>query len=68
MKQIYPPAFKFSYTVTDASGRVVKQGTENIRDLDFQMKLTINTDDPLRYEKADLDDWAHSALGSLKKG
>jgi hypothetical protein len=67
IKDIYPPAFKFSYAVTDASGRVVKQGSEDIRDLNFQMRLTPDTSDTLRYEKDILDDWARSTLGGLRK-
>jgi hypothetical protein len=67
IKDIYPPAFKFSYAVTDPSGRVVKQGSEDIRDLNFQMRVTIDTTDTLRYEKDILDDWARSTLRDLKK-
>jgi hypothetical protein len=67
VKPIYPPAFKFSYAVTDPSGRVVKQGSEDIRDLDFQMRSTLDASDSLRYEKDILDDWARSTLRDLKK-
>jgi hypothetical protein len=66
VKDIYPPAFKFTYTVTDAAGKVVKSGTENIRDGAFQYRLTIDNSDHLRYEKAVLSDWSHSALRGLK--
>ncbi len=67
VKAIYPPAFKFTYTVTDPSGRVVRQGSEDIRDLSFQMRVTIDLSDPLRYEKDILDDWARSKLRGLSK-
>jgi hypothetical protein len=67
VKAIYPPAFKFSYVVTDPSGRVIKQGSEDIRDLNFQLRVTIDTTDTLRYEKDILDDWARSTLRDLKK-
>jgi hypothetical protein len=68
VKDIYPPSFKFSYSVTDTSGKVVKQGTEEIRDLDFQTRFTVgDNSDPLRYEKATLDDWARSTLAGLRK-
>jgi hypothetical protein len=66
VKSIYPPAFKFTYVVTDPSGRVVKQGAENIRDLTFQNRLTIDNSDPLRYEKDILDEWTRSNLRNLK--
>jgi hypothetical protein len=68
VKAIYPPAFKFSYSVTDASGRVVKQGTEDIRDINFQTRVTLDTNDSLRYEKDILDDWARSTLRDLRRG
>jgi hypothetical protein len=67
VKDIYPPSFKFTYSVTDPSGRVVKSGTEDIVDLNFQMRVTLDTTDPLRYEKQILDDWANGALRDLKK-
>jgi len=67
VKAIYPPAFKFSYTVTDASGRVVLQGTESRRDMAFDTQLTPDPSDPLRYEKAMLDDWVRSKLRELNK-
>jgi hypothetical protein len=67
VKDIYPPAFKFTYEVTDASGKVVKQGAEDIRDMTFMMRMVIDTSDPLRYEKDILSDWARSNLRDLKK-
>jgi hypothetical protein len=67
IKDIYPPSFKFTYSVTDPSGRVVKSGAEDITDLAFQLRTVIDTSDPLRYEKQILDDWATGALRGLKK-
>jgi hypothetical protein len=67
IKDIYPPSFKFTYSVTDPAGRVVKSGKESIQDLDFQMRVTLDTSDPLRYEKQILDDWASGTLRDLKK-
>jgi hypothetical protein len=67
VKSIYPPAFKFTYSVTDASGKVIREGSENIRDLNFQMRLTIDASDPLRYEKDILDEWARTKLRDLPK-
>jgi hypothetical protein len=68
VKDIYPPAFKFSYSVTDASGKVLKQGSENIRDLNFQSRLVLDTSDTLRYEKDILKDWVRANLKGLKQG
>jgi hypothetical protein len=66
VKSIYPPAFKFTYSVMDASGRVVKQGTENIRDMTFDTRITLDRSDPLHYEKDILSDWIRSNLRNLK--
>ena len=62
MKDIYPPSFKFTYALTDGSGRVLKQGSEDIRDMNFQLRVLIDTSDPLRYEKDILTDWMRSTL------
>jgi len=68
IKNIYPPYFRFSYTVTDPKGRVVKEGKEDLRDLDFMTTgLQYPTDDALHYEKDVLDDWAHTTLRDIKK-
>jgi hypothetical protein len=62
VKDIYPPRFSFSYTWTDASGRVIKSGKENLVDMAFQMRLSINQSDPLHYEKDMLKDWMDRKL------
>jgi len=67
VRSIYPPEFKFTYTVTDASGKVVREGSEDIRDLTFQWRVTLDSMDPLRYEKDILDEWARSKLRNLAK-
>jgi DUF3016 family protein len=66
VKAIYPPAFKFTYSVTDPSGKVVREGSEDIRDMNFQFRVTIDASDPLHYEKDILDDWARAKLKGLK--
>jgi hypothetical protein len=60
----YPPDFKFTYTVTDASGAVVRQGTDHIRDLDYTTRVLTPPDNtlPLPYEKAALRDWIRDNL------
>lgn len=68
VKQVYPPAFKFTYSVSDPAGRVVKEGSEDIRDINFQMRVVIDTSDPLRYEKDILGDWVRSNLRGIRKG
>ena len=66
VKSIYPPRFKFSYKITDASGKIVKEGKEDLRDLAFDMRLTIDRQDPLRFEKDILKDWISEATRAPK--
>jgi hypothetical protein len=57
VKSIYPPRLKFSYKITDVAGNTLKEGKEDLRDLAFEMRLTSDRQDPLRYEKDMLRDW-----------
>ena len=66
VKSIYPPRFKFSYKITDAAGKIVKEGKEDLRDLAFDMRLTIDRQDPLRFEKDILKDWISEATRAPK--
>jgi hypothetical protein len=66
VKSVYPPAFKFTYSVTAADGRVLAHGNENIRDLGFDLRPVFDPSDALHFEKAFLDDWIHSNLHGLK--
>jgi hypothetical protein len=66
IKPIYPPDFKFTYVLTDIAGRVVRQGQENIRDLGFDLRSTLDNQDPLRYEKSILADWMRSRMREVR--
>ena len=66
IKDIYPPAFQFSFEVMDANGKVIKQGKEDMRDMGFQYRATLDESDPLRYEKSFLDDWLRYNLPRTK--
>jgi len=58
IKRIDIPRIKFSYTLTDANGKVLKQADEDIKDMAFQDRTnTFFHDDPLRYEKNMIRDW-----------
>ncbi|MCB1588186.1 MAG: DUF3016 domain-containing protein [Xanthomonadales bacterium] len=62
IKSIYPPRLQFRYRLTDASGRVLSEGEENLRDLGFDVHAITRNSDPLRYEKRMLERWAEQAL------
>jgi len=66
VKDIYPPRFAFTWSLTDASGRVINSGQENLTDLDFMQRLTIDTTDRLHYDKAVLNDWMEHKLQGVK--
>jgi hypothetical protein len=66
VKDIYPPRFKFTYALTDATGRVVRSGREDITDMFFQNRITLDNLDPLRYEKQILQDWMRRRLRDAK--
>jgi hypothetical protein len=67
VKEIYPPRVNLSFKLMDASGAVVKEGERQLRDLNFQMSATpAFSNDPLRYEKALLDNWLRSELPKTK--
>jgi hypothetical protein len=57
IKDLYPPRIDLSFTLTDAAGSVIKQGTRELRDPSFLQRGRLNETDPLRFEKRMLDDW-----------
>ncbi len=58
VRDLYPPRLGLEFRLVDAAGRVVRTGRRELSDLAFLMKLTGGfRDDPLRHEKALLDDW-----------
>lgn len=67
VKDVYVPRMNFTFKVTDASGAVIKSGERKLIDLGFQMNITPGfRDDPLRYEKAMLDNWLSQELAGRK--
>jgi len=57
IKDIYPPRIDLKFTLTDANGGVVREGTAKLRDPAFLQRGILNETDPLRFEKRMLDDW-----------
>jgi hypothetical protein len=58
MRDIYFPSIRFSWELKDASGTVIKSGSENIKDMGyrFSMRMFIN-DPPFNYENRLIHDW-----------
>lgn len=68
VKDIYPPRMVLTFRLTDAEGKVVKEGKRELRDLAFMMKISMSfRDDPVRHEKALLDDWIRAELPRVRK-
>jgi hypothetical protein len=58
VKSIYPPRINLTYRLTDSTGAVRSEGERQLRDQTFEWNVSpINRDDPLRYEKALLDNF-----------
>ena len=65
VRDLYPPRIDLSYTLRDASGRVVASGERRLRDVGFLHRQAGagNSGDPLRHEKRLVDDWVRDDLG-----
>jgi len=57
VKDQYPPRIDLSFTLTDAKGKVMREGSLQLKNLSFMRDAAINRQDPLRHEKKLLDDW-----------
>lgn len=66
IRDIYPPRISLAFKLTDADGNEIKHGTRELTDLMFMSKLTMNPNDPLRYEKNLLDDWLRADFTRVK--
>ncbi|MBM3855516.1 MAG: DUF3016 domain-containing protein, partial [Verrucomicrobia bacterium] len=68
VKDIYPPRLNLAFRLTDAEGQVIKQGKRELRDLAFLMKIALGfRDDPVRHEKALIDDWLRAEFPRVRK-
>jgi len=57
VRDIFPPRIDLRFALSDARGAVRREGDRTLRDLNFLLNARVNPDDPLRYEKALIDDW-----------
>lgn len=59
MRDIYPPRFTFTFTLTGANGQVLRQGKRKLIDLAYLYDLptAAGDTDPLHYDKALLGRW-----------
>jgi hypothetical protein len=67
IKDIYPPRINLEFKLTDANGKVLKEGVRKISDINFLSEINdYFPDDTLRYEKKLLDDWFYNEFGEAK--
>ncbi len=67
IKEIYPPRAHLTFKLTDASGAVLKEGERKLSDTAYLMKISLQSrTDPLRHEKALLEDWLRDEFTPTK--
>ena len=65
IKDIFIPRMTLTFKVTDASGKVIKEGERKLTDLNFMSNLSIiGRSEPLFYDKALLSDWVRTEFKS----
>lgn len=64
IKDIYSPRIDLRFTLRDARGNVLSEGTRSLKDMAFLRRGTLENDDPLRYEKRMLEDWLRTEFAS----
>ncbi|HWA08678.1 MAG TPA: DUF3016 domain-containing protein [Opitutaceae bacterium] len=66
IREIYPPKIDLAFKLVDPDGNETRHGTRQLTDLDFMNRLTLDHQDPLRFEKQLLDDWMRRDLPRVK--
>jgi hypothetical protein len=62
MRETEGPRIELEFRLTDAGGRVVREGRRSLVDPNYLMRSQQVSDDPLRYEKALLAAWLREEL------
>jgi hypothetical protein len=61
------PRIDLSFKLTDASGKVLKEGARHLSDSTFMMNINPDRSDRRVYEKRLLDDWLRKEFSGTKK-
>lgn len=68
IKDIYPPRIDLDFKLTGADGKVLAEGTRQLRDLSFMMTTpSIPSNDILRHEKSLLNNWLGTEFASINR-
>ena len=63
IKDHYPPRIDLDFVLRDAEGRVIAEGSRELRDMGFLSRAgSVTNNDALRYEKQLIDDWLRRDL------
>lgn len=57
IRDVYPPRIDLHFKLTDDKGMIIREGERKLRNVAFLTTAQQYRNDPLRYEKALLDDW-----------
>lgn len=57
IRALYPPRIELHFRLSNAEGKVWKEGTRNLSDPAFLDRPLPPSDDPLRYEKRLIEEW-----------
>lgn len=63
VKDQYPPRIDLSFKISDAKGKILYEGSRELKNLSFMRDTAINRQNPLRHEKRLLDDWLRRDVG-----
>ncbi|WP_370630119.1 DUF3016 domain-containing protein [Xenophilus sp. Marseille-Q4582] len=67
VRDIYPPRIELDFRLRGADGRVLREGARTLSDTAFLMRPSPHPrDDPLRHEKALIDDWVRQEFGARR--
>lgn len=64
VRDYYFPSISFDYKLIDSNNRIIKSGSENIKDMGFAFSgLQHVNSPPFNYEKQLIDDWFEKTFG-----
>lgn len=63
VRDVYPPRIELDFRLSTADGQLLREGRRTLGDAAFMQRGAASPSDPLRHEKALLDDWVRRELG-----
>lgn len=65
VRRTFPPRIDLHFTLKDAGGKVLKEGTRKLTNAGFMDGPSLHDSDPLRYEKELIDRWLRKGMNGL---